>query len=174
LRMAPQSYGKLSAHWETAVFHDDECGMGAIGENLWEVDGLGRRHKRKSLLHHARRTRGLRLHGRSRGCQEIPHADSGEKIARMARVRFQLAPQAIDDDREEVTLSYVLLAPDRLQQDLLSHNPPGMLRKDGEKVILDWCEDDLPFRQGHQVLGIIHRQLPGCRLGRHVICLFAP
>ena len=65
---------------------------------------------------------------RSRGCQEIPHTDSGEKIARMARVRFQLAPQAIDDDREEVALSYVLLAPDRLQQDLLCHNLPGMLR----------------------------------------------
>ena len=56
--------------------------------------------------------------GRLRARQQIPHADSSEKIARMARVRFQLAPQTIDDDREEVTLSYVLLAPGRLQQNL--------------------------------------------------------
>lgn len=56
------------------------------------------------------------------------------------------------------------MASDRLQQDLLSHNLPGMLRKDGEKVILDWCEDDLPSRQGHQVQRI-HRDIYSIIIG---------
>lgn len=60
--------------------------------------------------------------------QEITYIHPGKDVAGLAWVGFQLAPQTVDGHPEQVVMTTLCFSPRLLEQEILRHNPPCMLR----------------------------------------------